>query len=172
MSPETARPDSYYDLLYGNRTLCSVLEEMRQCTNTLSFGNLMGLIEEAQSLGNRMEAGLERKKAIRDGDEYRRALREEILELEKARDALKPALKPAPEKAGGPVTSAPVLVTEPVTVPFVPADLESTGPFPQLRVYSDVSELLDDEVPTEEPEPEPPSARRNPFVFVPSDFLD
>ena len=63
---------------------------MRNCVKTLHFGNMMGLVEEAQSLGNRMEAGLERKKAVRDGTEYVRELRQEILRLEKRRDALKP----------------------------------------------------------------------------------
>ena len=41
-----------------NRYLCSVLDEMRECTKTLNFSYLLGLIEEAQSLGNRMEAHL------------------------------------------------------------------------------------------------------------------
>ena len=38
--------------------MCDVLEEMRECTKTLNFSYLLGLIEEAQSLGNRMEAKL------------------------------------------------------------------------------------------------------------------
>ncbi len=41
-----------------NRLLCSVLDEMRDCAKTLNFSYLPGLIEEAQSLGNRMEAHL------------------------------------------------------------------------------------------------------------------
>ena len=41
-----------------NRLLCAVLEEMRDCAKTLNFSYLSGLIEEAQSLGNRMEAHL------------------------------------------------------------------------------------------------------------------
>ncbi len=41
-----------------NRMLCSVFDEMRECTKTLNFSYLMGLIEEAQTLGNRMEAKL------------------------------------------------------------------------------------------------------------------
>jgi hypothetical protein len=41
-----------------NRYLCSVLDEMRECTKTLNFSYLLGLIEEAQTLGNRMEAKL------------------------------------------------------------------------------------------------------------------
>jgi hypothetical protein len=41
-----------------NRTLCSVLEEMRKCHETRNFAVLPGLIEEAQTYGNRMEAKL------------------------------------------------------------------------------------------------------------------
>jgi hypothetical protein len=44
---------------YGlNRFLCTVLEEMRQCTKTLNFSIMPSLIEEAQMLGNRMESKL------------------------------------------------------------------------------------------------------------------
>ena len=44
---------------YGpNRFICSVLEEMRQCYETRNFSYLPGLIEEAQSLVNRMESAL------------------------------------------------------------------------------------------------------------------
>jgi len=41
-----------------NRTLCAVLDEMRACYKTRNFAPLMGLIEEAQTYGNRMEAKL------------------------------------------------------------------------------------------------------------------
>jgi hypothetical protein len=41
-----------------NRLLCDVLDEMRDCVKTLNFSYLSGLIEEAQSLGSRMEAHL------------------------------------------------------------------------------------------------------------------
>ena len=41
-----------------NRLLCDVLGEMRECVKTANFSYLPGLIEEAQSLGNRMEAHL------------------------------------------------------------------------------------------------------------------
>jgi len=44
---------------YGtNRYLCDVLEEMRKCYETRNFSYLPGLIEEAQSLANRMESAL------------------------------------------------------------------------------------------------------------------
>ena len=41
-----------------NRLLCDVLGEMRDCVKTSNFSYLSGLIEEAQSLGSRMEAHL------------------------------------------------------------------------------------------------------------------
>jgi len=41
-----------------NRTLCNVLEDMRKAHKTRNFSYLLGLIEEAQMMGNRMEAGL------------------------------------------------------------------------------------------------------------------
>lgn len=41
-----------------NRTLCNVLQEMRTCCKTKNFSYLEGLIEEAQTLANRMEAAL------------------------------------------------------------------------------------------------------------------
>ena len=41
-----------------NRLLCDVLSEMRECVKTTNFSYLPGLIEEAQSLGNRMESHL------------------------------------------------------------------------------------------------------------------
>lgn len=43
------------------RTLCDVLEECRKTTQTLNFSYLLGLLEEAQTMANRMEAGLEEK---------------------------------------------------------------------------------------------------------------
>ena len=41
-----------------NRLLCDVLSEMRECVKTTNFSYLSGLIEEAQSLANRMESNL------------------------------------------------------------------------------------------------------------------
>ena len=59
-----------------NRLLCAVLDEMRDCVKTTNFSYLPGLIEEAQSLGNRMEAKLY------DIKDYER-LRDDIKNLEK-----------------------------------------------------------------------------------------
>ena len=54
-------PVNYY---HTNRHLCSVFEEMRECCKTGNYSYLPGLIEEAQSMGNRMEAGLYNRKDL------------------------------------------------------------------------------------------------------------
>jgi len=59
-----------------NRVVCSVLEEMRQCHRTRSYGALPGLIEEVQSMVNRMEA------ALWDQKDHERLL-DDIRELKK-----------------------------------------------------------------------------------------
>ena len=67
-----------------HRYLCTVLEEMRTCCKTLNFSYLRALIEEAQVLGERMEAALGEKgdlerwheKAKEEKAEYQRLLRE------------------------------------------------------------------------------------------------
>jgi pyrimidine operon attenuation protein/uracil phosphoribosyltransferase len=64
-----------------NRYLCSVLDEMRECTKTLNFSYLLGLIEEAQTLANRMEAKLY------DIKDFER-LRDDIAKLKKQKKKL------------------------------------------------------------------------------------
>ena len=41
-----------------NRYVCTVLEEMRCCHKTGNYAHLLGLVEEAQSMFNRMESSL------------------------------------------------------------------------------------------------------------------
>ena len=55
---------------------------MRTTTKTLNFGMLLGLIEEVQTAGNRMEAALEDKRDAGD-------LRDEIHNLKRERMKLK-----------------------------------------------------------------------------------
>lgn len=69
-----------------NRVLCSVLEEMRKCYETRNFSGIMGLIEEAQSMANRMEAALYDKHDMQ-------AVQKKIKELKKERDELKKELE-------------------------------------------------------------------------------
>jgi len=51
---------------YLNRVICDVFHEMRKCNETKNFSYLEGLIEEAQSMANRMENGLGKKKQIEE----------------------------------------------------------------------------------------------------------
>ena len=65
-----------------NRMMCDVLEEMRGCTKTMNFSYLLGLIEEVQTLGNRMEAKLY------DIKDFER-LHDDIKDLKKKKKKLK-----------------------------------------------------------------------------------
>ena len=75
----------------ANRYLCDILEEMRTTTKTLNFGMLLGLIEEVQTAGNRMEAALEDN---RDADD----LRDEIHNLKRERMKLKKEIEQLEDK--------------------------------------------------------------------------
>lgn len=66
-----------------NRTLCDVLTEIRTCYETRNFSYLMGLIEEAQSMGNRMEAALWDQSDIKHAEKRKKALEKKVAELEK-----------------------------------------------------------------------------------------
>lgn len=46
----------------NNRLICDVLGEMRKCYETRNFAHLLGLVEEAQSYGSRMESALQDQK--------------------------------------------------------------------------------------------------------------
>jgi len=65
----------------GSRTLCDVLEEMRKCHQTYNFGYLPSLIEEAQHMGNRMEAALGTKGDIEYRTRKLNDLKKEIKQL-------------------------------------------------------------------------------------------
>lgn len=71
--------------MYPNRTLCSVLEEMRACYKTRNFASLLGLIEEAQAMGNRMESSLFDK---HDYNKIIDKIKEAKKELEKIKNEL------------------------------------------------------------------------------------
>ena len=71
----------------GNRTLCDVLNEMRKANSTRNYSYLEGLIEEAQMMGNRMEASLYDKHDLRRAREELKAVRKKIKKLrEEAED--------------------------------------------------------------------------------------
>ena len=64
---------------YGlNRYICTVLDEMRQCTKNLNFSVLASLIEEAQILSNRMESKL---MDVEDLEDLHKKIKEKEKEL-------------------------------------------------------------------------------------------
>lgn len=68
----------------SNRYICTVLDEMRDCVKTSNFSYLSGLIEEAQSLANRMESRLYEIKDFERLHEDIRKLKVEKKKLEEA----------------------------------------------------------------------------------------
>lgn len=72
-----------------NRYLCDVLEEMRKCSDKKNYSYLDGLIEEAQTYANRMEAGLYDGKDIKEINEEKRKLIKQFKKLEKKVEKLK-----------------------------------------------------------------------------------
>ena len=75
-----------------NRMMCDVLEEMRVCVKTLNFSYLLGLIEEAQTFGNRMEAKLFDIKDFERLHEDIKDLKKKKKELEKKVEELEISL--------------------------------------------------------------------------------
>ena len=71
-----------------NRAICSVLQEMRECAKTSNYSYLPGLIEEAQSLANRMEAALWDQKDFTALQAKLSKLNKEFKELQAKRDQL------------------------------------------------------------------------------------
>ena len=71
----------YYE--YPPRTLCDILAEMRKAYESRNFAGLLGLVEEAQTKANRMEAALEGRDAIREIEEKRQEAKDELRRLEK-----------------------------------------------------------------------------------------
>lgn len=71
------------------RYLCDVLEEMRKCFKTRNFSGLLGLIEEAQTLANRMEAGLGERKSYQRWHEKYKKEKAEFDRLRKETDKLR-----------------------------------------------------------------------------------
>ena len=65
-----------------HRYICTVLDEMRDCLKTNNFSYLDGLIEETQSMANRMEA---RIFEIKEWEELKKETKELEAKLEKMR---------------------------------------------------------------------------------------
>jgi hypothetical protein len=70
--------------MYGlNRYVCEVLEEMRTCTKTLNFAVIPSLIEEVQTMVNRMEMALSDMKDLETLKDDIHEKKEELKVLEK-----------------------------------------------------------------------------------------
>ena len=68
--------------MYLNRSICGVFEEMRSCNETKNYSYLLGLIEEAQSMANKMESKIDSIKNFED-------LKNKYKELEERKNDLK-----------------------------------------------------------------------------------
>ena len=77
-----------YNRNYPNRTICSVLIEMRKCDETKNYSYLLSLIEEVQSMANRMEAALEDQHDVKYSRAVLKELNKEISKLEKKKEKL------------------------------------------------------------------------------------
>ncbi len=73
--------------MYGlNRYVCDVLEEMRTSVKTLNFAMIPSLIEEVQTMANRMEMALSDMKDLK-------ALKEEIVDKKEELETLKDEIR-------------------------------------------------------------------------------
>ena len=79
--------------LYPNRTICSVLEDMRGMHKTHNYSQLASCIEEIQYAANRMEAALGYVSDIRKIRDKLAALKKEYRELDKKVKAKRPKKK-------------------------------------------------------------------------------
>jgi wobble nucleotide-excising tRNase len=73
--------------MYGlNRYICDVLEEMRTSVKTLNFAMIPSLIEEVQTMANRMEMALSDMKDLK-------GLKEEIVDKKEEYETLKDKIR-------------------------------------------------------------------------------
>jgi len=78
---------------YLNRTLCDVLEDMRKCDLTKNYSPMLGLIEEAQIMGNKMEAGLNDKRDVKRYRNELKKLQKQYKKLSAKKEALEEELE-------------------------------------------------------------------------------
>lgn len=78
-----------------NRTMCDVLEEMRMCHKTHNYSALLGLVEEAQTMANRMESGLGERQ---DYETWHKKVKKEKVEFKRLLKKTNKLRKPAKEE--------------------------------------------------------------------------
>ena len=76
---------SWSDYYCVNRTVCDVLKEMRGACESANYSYMPGLIEELQSLGNKMEAALAEVSDFKGFMIKKSEMKKELKELEKAK---------------------------------------------------------------------------------------
>lgn len=76
-----------------HRYICSVLEEMRTCDKTKNYSYLLGLIEEAQMMADRMEASLYDKKDLNRAHRECKKVKEKKEKLEADIEKLEERMK-------------------------------------------------------------------------------
>jgi len=73
--------DDFYTGGYPNRTACDCLRELRTCHKVRNYSGVLGLVEELQSMFNRMEAALYDKNDLEAAQKKVKELRKEIKQL-------------------------------------------------------------------------------------------
>ena len=76
-----------------NRVVCTVLNEMRERHNSRHYGDLLGLIEEVQTMVNRMEARIYDISDYEGWQENYEILKADIKKLRKERDDINRAIR-------------------------------------------------------------------------------
>ena len=71
-----------------NRTICDVLKEMRTANETRNFAYILPLIEEVQSMANRMEAALYDQDDVKYSREEYKKLQKQVKKLRKKKEEL------------------------------------------------------------------------------------
>jgi len=88
---------------FPSRTMCEALDEIRKAYETRNFSYLLGLVEEIQTMGNRMEAALYDKsrlgRAKEEYDELKEKLKSKEKELKILESKIKRLKEDLPSKA-------------------------------------------------------------------------
>lgn len=93
--------DDYSSYWLRNRHICDVLREMRECFKTYNFSYLPGLIEEAQSMANRMESALEDRRDFRDMEKVQKKLKNKLKEKQKELEQLEEQIESKKRQSEG-----------------------------------------------------------------------
>jgi hypothetical protein len=78
----------YVPHYYPNRSICSMLEDLRTAHKVRNYSYLDGLIEEIQWAGNRMEAAISDQQDIHALREERSKLKNEVRKLREEKKSL------------------------------------------------------------------------------------